>query len=215
MVKLPEPPPVAALARFTPMLRVLPAGTSLWRIYFRGGAHPATWNQFRRYGPVATSRFDQHQTPAHAQERGILYAALHGQTCVAEVFQHLRIIEREASNPWLVGFALAADLTLLDLTTVWPTAAGASMAISTGSRSRARRWSVAIYEAYPEVQGLFYPSSMNANQPAVALYERAGDALPPSPKFHRALSDPILFTPIVKVARSLNYQIRPVPDLIP
>jgi hypothetical protein len=51
------------------------------------------------------------------------------------------------------------------------------MALNTGDRSRARLWSPAIYLAYPEAEGLWYVSAMNAHAPAVTLYERAADAL--------------------------------------
>lgn len=79
------------------------------------------------------------------------------------------------------------------------------MAITTGPRPRAQRWSRAIYEAYAESQGLLYPSSMHGNSPAVALYERALPALPPVPIFHRPLRDPALLPVLKKVARELGY----------
>jgi hypothetical protein len=68
------------------------------------------------------------------------------------------------------------------------------MAIASGRRDRARRWSRAVHTAYPHVQGLFYCSSMNANEPCVALYERAIRVMPSNPEFHRLLSDPIVLT---------------------
>lgn len=52
----------------------------------------------------------------------------------------------------------------------------------TGSR---RGWSRGAYKAYPEILGLYYPSSMYANQPAAALYERAKPLSPP-PELPRA-----------------------------
>jgi len=81
------------------------------------------------------------------------------------------------------------DVGLLDLTGPWPTRAGASQALSSGPRSRAREWSRRIYEDYPMIEGLYYPSSMHgARYAAVALYERAESSLPPRPSFHRALA---------------------------
>ncbi len=79
------------------------------------------------------------------------------------------------------------------------------MAISTGPHARTQRWSRAIYAGYPQVQGLWFCSSMHANQPAVALYERAQHALPPAPLFHRAPSDPTLLNPLRVAASSLGY----------
>ena len=203
MPKFPEPPARLTIAAIT---GTLGARTRLWRIYFAGGAHPAAWDGFRFYGPTP-SRFDHHDPPPQAQQRGILYAAREPTTCVAEVFQATRVIDRASSSPWLVAFDLAQEVVLLDLTGLWPTAAGASMVINTGQRPRARRWSRAIYAAYAAVEGLLYASSMHANRPAVALYERAQPAMPATPVFHRALSDPALLHRLSAAAGRLGYRI--------
>lgn len=210
MPKFPEPPPAGGLvARLPAAVVVLAKGTLLWRLYRRGGARAAEWHEFRDYGPLESMRFDHHEEPARPQARKILYGAAAIATCVAEVFQEDRAVDRNRREPWLVGFELARDVTLLDLRRAWPTAAGASMALNSGGRARARRWSVRIYEDYPRVQGLWYPSSMNANQPAFALYERAEDALPDRPVFHRRLSDPGLDGPLVAIVQRLNYLLLP------
>jgi len=203
--KFPEPPPLAALAALRPAYHHLPAGSTLWRIYFRAGAYPAGWSAFRHYGPVPQARFDHHMAPPRLQERGILYAAADGLTCLAEIFQRSRVVDRGSGQPWLAAFALQQELTLLDLTGLWPTAAGASSALASGPRPRARRWSQAIYSAYPEVQGLWYPSSMAGNAPAAALYERGMQAIPVQPLFHRPLVDPALQTPLQRIAKALRY----------
>lgn len=204
MAKFPEPPPFQDLAKIAPEVRELPEGTVLWRLYRRGGSHPTFWNGFRAFGPTG-ARFDHQVPPPRLQVRRILYGALQGPTCIAEVFQDTRVIDRVARDPWLVGFALVRPVVLLDLTGVWPTRAGASMALSTGTRVRARRWAQAIYEAYPQVQGLYYPSSMHANQPSVALWERGAGAVPPMPVFHRPLVDPALLPVLSRVARDIGY----------
>lgn len=176
----------------------------LWRIYGRAGTHASGWSSFRSFGPV-DARFDHHLPPEREQARAIYYAAREPATCVAEVCQAERRIERFVDAPWLVGFRLAGDLRLLDLTGRWPTRAGASMAIHSGSRFRARAWSRAIYEAFPEVQGLLYCSSMDSNRHAVALYERARSAMPPRSELHRALSDPDLEPFLRDAARAFGY----------
>jgi hypothetical protein len=137
----------------------------------------------------------------------VAYLAENAETCFAEVFQETRVIDRSRHDPWLVAFELVRPVTLLDLTGPWPTHAGASMAINSGPRPRAQRWSRAIYEAYPEIEGLHYASSMDANRPAIVLYERAAAALPASPSFHRALADPTLLASIVRVAERFNYAV--------
>lgn len=204
MTKLPEPPAAGLLARITPEWRVLPKKTVLWRLYYRGGGHPTFWNTFRCFGPTA-GRFDHQVPPPRTQERCIFYTAELGPACIAEVFQDTRLIDRVAREPWLVGFALQVPVVLLDLTGSWPTRAGASMAIGSGPRPRAQRWSKTIYEAYPDGQGVYYASSMYRNSPSMALYERAAPALPPNPVFHRPLSDPALLPVLKRVARDIGY----------
>jgi hypothetical protein len=81
------------------------------------------------------------------------------------------------------------------------------MAINSGPRPRAREWSQAAYAAYPAIEGLYYASSMNANQPAFVLYERAAAALPGLPLFHRALADATLIAAIGRTAQCFNYAV--------
>lgn len=213
-----------------PEVLVIPAGTLLYRIYHResrpGETFRRTWDAFRVYGPLPNARFDHHPEPPPGEgpregERGILYAAVgehdsySGEhrgveaiiTCVAEVFQEERLVDTRLGSPHLAAFALAGDLELLDLTGSWPTRAGASMAINSGSRPRARRWSRDIHEAYPVVAGLYYASSMYANQSAVALYERAQPLLPHAPRLHVPLSEAGLLPSLRRVAGRLGYNL--------
>lgn len=203
--RLTPPPPVTTLRGVSPVIHVVPAGAVLWRIYFRAGPHPSRWGGFRAFGPV-NARFDHHPPPPKRHRtRAILYGSDAGPTSVAEVFQQARVIDRFADSPALAAFRLTRDLPLLDLTGTWPTRVGASMAINSGSRARARAWSRAIYAAYPDVEGLRYASSMNANQPAFALYERAKSALPASAALDLALSAPGLMAPLAAAAVRLGY----------
>ena len=204
MPKFPEPPSVRQLAARAPEYQILTAGAVIWRLYFRGGRHPTFWDSFRSFGPTR-GRFDHHLPPPSTQERMIFYGAAQGPTCLAEVFQDSRVIDRKARNPWLVAFPLRRDVRLVDLTAIWPTRAGASVAINSGPRPRAQRWSRAIYEAFPQASGLCFASSMAANRPAFALYERALRAMPDSPSFHRPLSDPALLSLLRWVAKDLGY----------
>jgi len=206
--KFPDPPHPDALRKVSPDTKIIPAGTNIWRIYFKGGDYPTKWNTFRAFGPV-DGRFDHHLIPKRTQSRKILYGSARGLTCFAEVFQKSRVIDRVLREPWLTAFTLSRDLVLLDLTDNWPTRAGASTAINSGSRKRAQRWSQAIYAAYPSIDGLWYCSSMDGHRPALALYERATSGLPRTPLFHRALSDPALETMIENAAREFNYIVRP------
>jgi hypothetical protein len=203
--KFPNPPDAAALRKHTPILRTIPPACRLWRIYLRGGEHPGAWNLFRRWGPLPTARYDHHLPPPHLQERGILYAATSIPASVAEVFQARRTIDRVTRNPWLVGFTVTEPLQLLDLTSTWPTAAGASLEMNSGPRPRAQRWSRVIFDAYPEIHGLWYASSMHTYTPVVALYERAEPWLATAPLVHRPLSDPGLRSALARIAAQLDY----------
>lgn len=145
------------------------------------------------------------------QDRGILYAAGGhddaGLVCLAEVFQKTRFIDRACGVPWIVAFDTVRALRLLDLTGLWPTRAGASTAIASGPRSRAREWSRRIYAAYAAIDGLWYPSSMAGHAPAMALYERAASALPTAPRANRGLDDPVMDRLIEDAAVRLNYRL--------
>ena len=210
MAKFPEPPSAARLADIPPVWHVIDVRALLWRIYFRASAHPTGWHTFRHWGPTP-SRFDHHRPDAAGrgciQDRGILYAAGAIATCVAEVFQDGRIVDRTDQQPWLVGFAPRRPLRLLDLTGTFCTRVGASTAINSGRRDRARRWSQAFYDAFPQADGIAYASSMNGHAVGYALYERAGDALPATPEAHHALDAPALDVPLDRIATALGYAI--------
>jgi hypothetical protein len=56
---------------------------------------------------------------------------------LAEVFQRSQLINPIRNEPWIVALATTRDLTLLHLTGLWPTRAGASTALASGPRPRA------------------------------------------------------------------------------
>ncbi len=210
MAKLPRQPNLGRLRALEPAVITLPAGTEVHRIYFRGGAHPTRWNALRYFGPTS-GRFDHHlpddKGRGQIQERGITYVAADILTCLAEVFQGaLRTIGRTRGSPWLVSFLLAADVRLLDLTGTFALRAGASMKLMSRPVSYAQNWARGFYEVYTDIYGFYYPSSMT-NRPAVALNERVDllEVFPRTPTFHRALSDPLLLTPLRNAARDLSY----------
>ncbi len=210
MAKFPHSPGVAALARLTPTTHVIPSGTRLARVYYAGGRHPKAWNAFRYFGPV-NARWD-HQTrnsdgEAEVQDRGTYYTATDAKTCLAETFQSTRRIDRAFHSPWLVVFETASPLLVLDLTGDFATRMGTSMAIHSGSRERARAWARDLYEAFKDIQGIQYASSMNGGAPAFALNERALKlpVFPAHPLFHRALSDDVMLDPLKHAAQALGY----------
>jgi hypothetical protein len=213
VAKFPNSPGAAALARIAPALRTVPGGTRLARVYYSAGRHPVAWNDFRFFGPV-NSRWDHHLTgtsdKAQSQAREIYYAAGDAKTCLAETFQSTRRIDRAFQAPWLVVFETVSALQVLDLTGDFATRMGASMAIHSGSRSRARGWARDLYEAFGEIQGIQYSSSMSGGAAAFALNERAQKAplFAAHPLFHRALADDVMLDPLKHAAHSLGYALR-------
>ena len=211
MSKFPEPPGVEALCQIAAETLELPAGTPLTRIYFSAGPYPSHWNQFRHVGPAA-ARWDHHLPGSRdeptEQDRAVLYCAPQVDTCAAEVFQATRRVDRIRNAPALAIFALRVPVTFLDLRGAFATRIGASTAIHSGSRSRARAWARQLYEAYPNAQGFQYGSSMNGHAPAIVLNERAQRALPKEPQFHRALNDDMLVDVLQQIAVRLSYGLR-------
>ena len=209
MAKLPRRPDLERLRSLESAVIELPARTELHRIYFRGGSHATLWNAFRYFGPT-NARFDHHEPDktggAGIREAGVASCAASAMTCIAEVFQGPpRVIQRHRNNPWLVTFELHSAVTLLDLTGKFPLRAGASMKLMSGPKSYAQNWSRDFYEVYTEIEGLYYPSSLT-NEPTIVLNERArGHVFPPTPSFHRSLSDPVMLTPLRNAARELSY----------
>ena len=212
MAKLPRRPDPERLQRTDPDVRTLPTGTTLYRIYARGGAHPASWNTFRRFGPVR-SRFDHHEPdPAGmpiVQDSSILYAALDIPTAFAEVFQHGgRAIDRRDRAPWIAAFDIGEPLDLLDLTDTFALRAGASMKLMTDSVLVSRAWARAFHTTWPALLGIRYRSSLTG-RPCVALNERADESVARAGtlRLHRALADPT-FLPVIKsAAAEIGYDV--------
>ncbi len=210
MAKFPAPPDAEALRAIEPAIKCVRKGTPFARIYFAGGEHPVAWNAFRRFGPT-DARFDHHlpgyDGNGYVQDRSILYAASAATTCLAEVFQTNRVVNKRRREPWLAVFTLARDVDLVDLTGNFATRMGASTAIHSGARHRARLWAQRLYDAYPHCAGIAYCSSMNGNAPAFALTDRAETlgVLPLKPAFNRALADAALTDLVAAAADDLGY----------
>ena len=213
MPKFPEPPSSESLARIEPEIRLINSATEATRLFSSRGHYPTRWNAFRYFGPTA-SRFDHHlfdrNGEAYHQSRGIMYLATGNEaipTCLAEVFQVNRIINRVSNSPVLSAFAFTRPLHLLNLTGHFATTIGASTAINSGARPRARRWSQQLYLAYPDIDGILYASSMYGSHEIIALFERAVDAIPQECIFHRHLNDPVIETVVQETAAKISYNV--------
>lgn len=209
MAKLPRTPRLPLSALLSEDLHDLARGTLLWRVYRTEGRHATSWNAFRSFGPAASGRFDHHPPPpADSAKRAILYVGIDIATCLAEVYQRTRLVDRIDGRPYLAAFALPEEVRLLDTRSGWPTRAGASQALNTGAHSSAQAWSRAIYDAYEEIAGIRYPSAMWGPGLNVALYERAKNAVPRRPLLHLPLDHPGLELPLRRTAAMIGYALR-------
>ncbi|MDR7300380.1 hypothetical protein JOF55_000561 [Haloactinomyces albus] len=199
------------MLRRTEDVIALPVGTRLSRVFTSGGNHPQQWDTFRYAGPLPHARFDPHLPstqggPTVTREHGVLYFSLSVRTCIAEVYQATSTVDRKTRAPQLVVFRSRRTLRLLDLSGLWPTRAGASQAINNGPKERTQAWARCIRAAYPELDGLWYCSSMDAGHPSLCLWDPpGGDALPESPDVLLSLDDPGLDVPLGRICTELSY----------
>ena len=154
----------------------------------RAGRYPTEWHIMRDTGPLSGGRFDHHIPAADGspcrQARAVLYLGDDLLTCVAEVFQADRTLDRDRDEPWVAGFMLTRAVPLLSLRGHWPIRAGAAALLNADERrSLTHAWAAAIYDAYPNVCGLAYNSAMTGQPRAVMLFDRARSALPTAPLF--------------------------------
>jgi RES domain len=207
--KLPWPPAAEKLRREVRLdlegdVAAVHSATVLVRLHRTEGGHVHRWNAMRRFGPV-DARFEPHEPPPHEQAAGVTYLSLAVQTSLAEVYQRTRVVNRYAGRPYLTLFQLTRTVQLLDLAGVWPTRAGASQLISSGRHEVSSAWARVLHRAYPQLDGLWYRSSMNAGEPCLALFENAADALPERPLLSRPLADPGLAPALGRMANELGY----------
>jgi RES domain len=214
MARLPQPPEPAALRsllRSAEDIVAVHGGTRLVRIFAAGGRHRQRWNTFRYSGPLPHARFDPHPLgpdgePTTGTEHGALYFGLSVRTSVAEVFQRTSIVDRSTRRPHLVVLRPRRTLRLLDLAGLWPTRAGASQEISSGAKAVTQAWARAIRKAHPELDGLWYRSSMDSGDPAICLWDPpAASALPAGPDILLPLDYPGLDLPLARICAELNY----------
>lgn len=205
MPKVPPPPAAGWLAaNVQPVIRVIPAGDRLWRIYKTGGTYPQAWNTFRGSGPLPACRFDHHD-PAAGTNRSILYAGANPTTAIAEVFQSTRTIDRWSLSPEVAAFACISELQLLDVSpaSLWSIRAGASAAMQFGNTKLCQAWSRAAYADYGGIHGIAYASTMTGGL-AVALFERAQLLMPSHPIVRRKLASLSLVGILKAIAHDLG-----------
>lgn len=195
MVLIAAPPPPR---RPRPLYARLPLGTALYRIY-DPTRHRATATAFRFIGPLL--RFDHH---AAAERRGIYYAAPSLESCVVEVFGDLGVVEFGTRR--VARATLQRELLLLDLRQRGAMRAGTVVAVATADYGLSQEWSRYFYEQrdiYGSLDGLLYANAHNGAD-ALALYERAEDALVCPPENDWTLDDPVVETELRWIAHANN-----------
>lgn len=201
--KNPQRPPRPLTVADGDVIEVRPV---LWRIHRVGGEHRVSWRTFRTFGPLHLARFDPHPLPCGAHPGyGVSYAALDVATCVAEVFQHTRTVRTDAAVH-LTGWTPNRPLRLLDLSKDWALRNGASHSLYAAPRRTCRAWSHAIRETWPQLDGLWAPSTLTG-RPIVVLYQHAQDSLPAHPQFSRPLSNSLVWLIVADVAERAGYRL--------
>lgn len=211
MVVIAPPPP-----RRTPKpaFFAVPAGTSFVRL-FDPTRHHATALSFRSYGPLR--RFDHHRgngparDPADDPDRGISYAGGSHETddglscCLAEIFGDTGIV---AFEEWHVAAPLLVrDLHLLDVRKNRAMRAGTVRAIDACEHRSSQPWARFFYEQeslYTRLDGIVYANAHNGDT-AIALYERAQDALACPANRVMRLDHPALRPRILEIMKDNNF----------
>lgn len=199
MVEIAPPPPKVLPVK--PTLCSIDKSKSLVRI-FDPTRHTTNALTLRYYGPLG--RFDHQRYSRNApsnDERGIYYAGFTLSCCLVEVFGDKRTIE--VGNYCVVLVELKRTLNLLDLCGSSAMLNGTVTAISSvPDRELTQAWARYFYEnhqIYTKVDGIIYHNAHN-NEQAIALYERAKDALYCTDDSIMPLSHKLLRTEIRKVA---------------
>ncbi len=182
----------------------------LWRIHRVTGPHALPWDGLRDHGPISEMRWDPHPPPRGKHPGiGVSYASADAATAFAEVFQARRAITR-SGDQGLAGWTPIRDLQLLDLTGDWALRNGASASLHAARKSTCRAWARAIHETWPDLDGLYAPSTMTG-RPMLVLFSGSASTFPRGPQLSRVLSDPALNTIVSLVARELGWPVRRMP----
>jgi hypothetical protein len=207
----PRPKPKAPRIPPEPLARqpddIIDYTDTLWRIHRTEGQYVLPWNALRTYGPLPSMRWDPHAGPLPAsQTEGVLYAAADVATSLAEVYQTTRVIDTRAGAPALTVWEPQRRLRLLDLCGTWLLRNSASAALLAAPRSTYRRWARAIHITWPELDGLYAPSTLT-RRPNLVLWSAAADSIPQTPSFSRPLAHPFVWSIAQAASAEIGYRI--------
>lgn len=179
----------------------------LWRIHRTQGDHVLEWHRLRTYGPLPLMRYEPQAPPPGEQVDGVMYAAADLATALAEVFQATRLIDPVSFAPSVTAWTPTRPLRLLDLTGTWALRNGAAHSLAHADRATCRAWARTIRTTWPDLDGLWAPSTMTS-RPMVTLWNPAADSFPARPAFSRPLAEPTLQTVIRQLAAvELGYRV--------
>ena len=195
--KVPRIPPAVLVHDPGDILTVRPL---LWRIHRTQGAHVLAWNQLRSYGPIPTMRYDPQPEPAAPSAEGVLTTATSLATALTETFQVTRVVDSRSFGARVTAWTPTRDLRLLDLTGGWALRNGAAFALATAPKSTCRAWVRRIRATWPDLDGLWAPSTMTGGT-NVVLWNPARTSFPAAPDFSRPLADPTLRAIAARIAR--------------
>jgi hypothetical protein len=202
--KVPRQPPTELVREPDDLVTV---GPVLWRIHRTLGEHVLPWNGLRTFGPLASARFDPHPLPAGDHPGyGVLYAAQDVATALADAFQTTRLINTRAGALHLTSWTPTRPLALLDLTGTWALRNHAAAALAAAPRPTCRNWARAIRAQWPDLDGLYAPSTMTGTA-TIVLWEPARNSVPDLPDFSRPLAHPMVWTFAHRAAKKIGYDI--------
>ncbi len=202
--KVPRIPPTDLVHEPGDILTIRPL---LWRIHRTQGSHVLAWNQLRTFGPISTMRYDPQPEPAGSSMEGVLYTATSLATALAETFQATRVVDSRSFGPRVTAWTPTRALRLLDLTGSWALRNGAAFSLATAPKSTCRAWARQIRATWPDLDGLWAPSTMTGGA-NVVLWNPAQTSLPDGPDFSRPLTEPTVHAICNRIAREeLGYRL--------
>lgn len=206
MVTIALPPPDPR-RRLNPTHLVLRPGIDLFRVYDPASPHRPGPLTFRAVGPFA--RFDHHEGTGAAEPRGIWYGGLTLACAIVEAFDSGVV---DPATKHLVRARTTRALDLLELRGRAAMRAGTVAAIAAGDHLLSQSWSRHFYDdpdgIYRAVDGVHYLSAHNSDR-AVALYERAADALEVPAGHDAPLTHPAVLASVRRIARDHGLHVVP------
>ncbi|HEY3409038.1 MAG TPA: RES family NAD+ phosphorylase [Propionicimonas sp.] len=186
---------------------ILSVRPQLWRIHRTRGTHVLAWNQLRGFGPLPTMRYDPQHEPTGPSSEGVMYTATSLATALAETFQTTRVVDSRSFGPQVTAWTPTRDLRLLDLTGAWALRNGAAFALATAPKSTCRAWARQIRATWPDLDGLWAPSTMTGDA-NVVLWSPGRSSLPAGPSFSRPLAEPTVRAIAARIAhQELGYRL--------